>query len=231
MRAGSKQSGRSEVESQCGMQATQAQGTLGEWNGAMERSACMGGGSGHEPRDDGDVRTRKESEQRLEIDRPVQLLCLTVGASPEHLHRHSGRELENAICESLITAGGDSWMGMDGRRTSLTAPKNRIHRLWHSGLLLQQRWQHVGAEGEQAMQGDGGLGRCWVCGCGVGSALPAGRTVASTRSTEGERALRTRRGGAMLAAKQQIYLGGNYQPATGALQDSTPCQTGAEGSS
>ena len=103
-------------------------------------------------------------------------------------------------------------MGMDGRRTSLTAPKNRIHRLWHSGLLLQQRWQHVGAEGEQAMQGDGGLGRCWVCGCGVDSALPAGRTVASTRSTEGERALRTRRGGAMLAAKQQIYLGGNYQP-------------------
>ena len=172
----------------------------------------MGGGSGHEPRDDGDVWTRKESEQRLEIDRPVQLLCLTVGASPEHLHRHSGRELENAICESLITAGGDSWMGMDGRRTSLTAPKNRIHRLWHSGLLLQQRWQHVGAEGEQAMQGDGGLGRCWVCGCGVGSALPAGRIVASTRSTEGERALRTRRGGAMLAAKQQIYLGGNYQP-------------------
>ena len=172
----------------------------------------MGGGSGHEPRDDGDVRTRKESEQRLEIDRPVQLLCLTVGASPEHLHRHSGRDLENAICESLITAGGDSWMGMDGRRTSLTAPKNRIHRLWHSGLLLQQRWQHVGAEGEQAMQGDGGLGRCWVCGCGVGSALPAGRTVASTRSTEGERALRTRRGGAMLAAKQQIYLGGNCQP-------------------
>ena len=81
-----------------------------------------------------------------------------------------------------------------------------------SGLLLQQRWQHVGAEGEQAMQGDGGLGRCWVCGCGVDSALPAGRTVASTRSTEGERALRTRRGGAMLAAKQQIYLGGNYQP-------------------
>ena len=97
MRAGNKESGRSEVESQCGMQATQPQGTLGEWNSAMERSACMGGGSGDEARDDGDVRTRKESEERLEIDRPVQLLHLTVGASLGHLQRHSGRELENAI--------------------------------------------------------------------------------------------------------------------------------------
>ena len=65
--------------------ATRGRKTLREWNGVMQQGAHASGGGGDGPHGDGDVRTRKDLDERLDVDRAGRLLGLTTGANPERL--------------------------------------------------------------------------------------------------------------------------------------------------